>query len=161
MNGPHIQFFGAPGAVLQPGRRHPLTPASGWRYGPATTMTSRRTTDDFEVYLWGHHMDTAVAHCRKGQQVYVFGRFSGREHHRPENLNSDTRGPRPRRERQGVPLLPGGGGRPAGAGPGHQRGASRPGVLGRRDRSGSPARDGPAAPGHMTHGPAGWVIDPV
>ena len=33
MNGPHIQFFGTltrdPGAVLQPGRRHPLRPALG------------------------------------------------------------------------------------------------------------------------------------
>ena len=29
MNGPHIQFFGTPGAVLQPGRRHPLRPPPG------------------------------------------------------------------------------------------------------------------------------------
>ena len=51
-------------------------------------MSSRPTPNDFEVYLWGYHMDTAVAHCRKGQQVYVFGRLSGREHHRAD----DTRG---------------------------------------------------------------------
>ena len=80
MNGPHIQFFGTltrdPEQCYSNDEASP-TPGSGWRYGPATTMSSRGTTQDFEVYLWSYHMDTAVAHCRKGQQVYVFGRLSG------------------------------------------------------------------------------------
>ena len=162
MNGPHIQFFG----TLTRDPEQCFSQDEGIPYARLWVAVRTRyddeqppDTQDFEVYLWSYHMDTAVAHCRKGQQVYVFGRFSGREHHRAD----DTRhpGPRPRRERQGVPLLPGGGGRPAGAGPGHQRGASGPRVLGRRDRSGSPAGDGPAAPGHITHGPAGRATHPA
>ena len=95
MNGAHIQFFG----TLTRDPEQCYSQDDGIPYARLRVAVRTRydddqppDTDDFEVYLWGHHMDTAVAHCRKGQQVYVFGRFSGREHHRPENLNSDTRG---------------------------------------------------------------------
>ena len=123
MNGPHIQFFGT--LTRDPEQCYSKDdgiPYARFRVAVRTRYDDGQPpdTDDFEVYLWSYHMDTAVAHCRKGQQVYVFGRFSGREH-LPGRRHP---GRRPLRERQGVPLLPGGGGRPAGAGPGHQRGAS-------------------------------------
>ena len=116
MNGPHIQFFGT--LTRDPEQCYSKDdgiPFARLRVAVRTRYDDDHPpdTNDFEVYLWSYQMDTAVAHCRKGQQMYVFGRLSGRERHR---------GPRPLREHRGVPLLPGGGGRPAGAG--HQRGAS-------------------------------------
>ena len=160
MNGPHIQFFG----TLTRDPEQCFSQDEGIPYALLWVAVRTRyddkqppDTQDFEVYLWGYHMDTAVAHCRKGQQVYVFGRLSGREHHRAD----DTRGLAHVVNAKEFHFFPGGEGRPAGAGPGHQRRASGPGVLGRRDRSDSPAGDGPAAPGHITHGPAGRASNPA
>ena len=91
MNGPHIQFFG----TLTRDPEQCFSQDEGIPYALLWVAVRTRyddeqppDTQDFEVYLWGYHMDTAVAHCRKGQQVYVFGRLSGREHHRAD----DTRG---------------------------------------------------------------------
>ena len=91
MNGPHIQFFG----TLTRDPEQCFSQDEGIPYALLWVAVRTRyddkqppDTNDFEVYLWGYHMDTAVAHCRKGQQVYVFGRLSGREHHRAD----DTRG---------------------------------------------------------------------
>ena len=91
MNGPHIQFFG----TLTRDPEQCYSKDDGIPYARLWVAVRTRydddqspDTNDFEVYLWSYHMDTAVAHCRKGQQVYVFGRFSGREHHRAD----DTRG---------------------------------------------------------------------
>ena len=92
MNGPHIQFFG----TLTRDPEQCYSQDDGIPYARLRVAVRTRydddqppDTNDFEVYLWSYHMDTAVAHCRKGQQVYVFGRLSGRERHRAD----DTRGP--------------------------------------------------------------------
>ena len=87
MNGAHIQFFG----TLTRDPEQCYSQDDGIPYARLRVAVRTRydddqppDTNDFEVYLWSYHMDTAVAHCRKGRQVYVFGRFSGRERHRPE-----------------------------------------------------------------------------
>ena len=81
MNGPHIQFFG----TLTRDPEQCFSQDEGIPYARLWVAVRTRydddqppDTNDFEVYLWSYHMDTAVAHCRKGQQVYVFGRLSGR-----------------------------------------------------------------------------------
>ena len=160
MNGPHIQFFG----TLTRDPEQCFSQDEGIPYARLWVAVRTRyddkqppDTQDFEVYLWGYHMDTAVAHCRKGQQVYVFGRLSGREHHRAD----DTRGLAHVVNAKEFHFFPAEEGDPPEPDPGHQRGASGPRVLGRRDRSGSPAGDGPAAPGHITHGPAGRASNPA
>ena len=91
MNGPHIQFFD----TLTRDPEQCYSKDDGIPYARLRVAVRTRydddqppDTDDFEVYLWSHHTDTAVAHCRKGQQVYVFGRFPGRERHRAD----DTQG---------------------------------------------------------------------
>ena len=91
MNGPHIQFFG----TLTRDPEQCFSQDEGIPYALLWVAVRTRydddqppDTNDFEVYLWSYHMDTAVAHCRKGQQVYVFGRFSGREHHRADDTGA-------------------------------------------------------------------------
>ena len=115
MNGPHIQFFAPSPATRSSASARTKaspTPGSGWRYGPATTMSSRRTPRlrGLPVELPHGHRGGPLPERPAGVRLRAAlrpGASPGRRHP----------GPSPRRERQGVPLLPGGGGRPAGAGP--------------------------------------------
>ena len=159
MNGPHIQFFGTltrdPEQCFSQDEGIPyarLWVAVRTRYDDKQPPDTQRLRG-LPVGLPHGHRGGPLPERPAGVCLRAAlrpGASPGRRHP----------GPRPRCERQGVPLLPGGEGRPAGAGPGHQRGASGPRVLGRRDRSDSPAGDGPAAPGHITHGPAGRATQP-
>ena len=64
------------------------TPGSGWRSGPVTTMTSRRTPTTSRstcgATTWTQRWPTAG----KASRCTSSGRLSGREHHRAD----DTRG---------------------------------------------------------------------
>ena len=109
-----------------------------------TPKTSRSTCG---ATTWTPRWPTAG----KASRCTSSGGHSGREHHRAD----DTRGLAHVVNAKEFHFFPAEEGDPPEPDPGINEEESGPGVLGRRDRSDSPAGDGPAAPGHITHGPAG------
>ena len=87
MNGPQIMFFG--NLVRDPERK--FTSNNGIPYSNIRVATNtykgpdqQPETNFFDVTLWRRHAENAANHCRKGQTVFISGRYSVREYIRSD-----------------------------------------------------------------------------
>ena len=77
MDGPQIHFFGV---LSRDPEECPIGDDTYVRLHVVTVTEFLGARDPetlvFRVHLFGHEGDSAMEHCRKGQSVYVYGRYS-------------------------------------------------------------------------------------
>ena len=92
MNGPQTTFFGR---LTRDPQELRYTANGGVAYiTMSVAVNTYRGPDEepevhyYEVTLWRRHAENAMNRCRKGQQVYVEGRYSFREYTRRDGTKA-------------------------------------------------------------------------